>query len=307
MNLFEMVLFSIPVNRKEMKKLQFLALGYFLICAAANAQSTEKIYLWPGEVPGMNGEKHEAVIAPDKGDKVIRIAEVTDPSIEVFRPERAKNNGAGIIVCPGGGYHHLAIDKEGYEVAKWLADLGYTAFVLQYRVPGQYDGALSDMQRAIRVVRSRAGEWRLNPEKLGLIGFSAGASLSARAGTAFDADNYLSVDSLDEASCRPDFALLIYPGVLDKGENKSLSPDVVIKKTTPPMFFFGTADDTHVNSNLVMAKAMRDAGIPSELHLMAEGGHGYGLRKGNVAAETWPILAEAWLIRYVQKSMDSGH
>lgn len=290
-----------------MKKLQLLVLGCALFCIAVNAQTTEKIYLWPGEIPGMKGEKHEPVIAPDKGDRVIRIAEVSNPSLEVFRPERAKHNGAGIIVCPGGGYHHLAVDKEGYEVAKWLAEMGYTAFVLQYRVPDQYDGALNDIQRALRVVRSRALEWRLNPEKLGLMGFSAGASLSARAGTAFDEDSYAAVDNMDETSCRPDFALLIYAGLLDKGVNKSLSPDVVIKNETPPMFIFGTADDTHANSNIVMAQALRDAGIPVELHLMPEGGHGYGLRKGNVAAETWPILAEAWLIRNVQKEQVSFH
>jgi len=284
-----------------MGKLQFLALGCTLICFLANAQSTEKIYLWPGEVPGMNEEKSEPVIAPDRGDQVIRIAQVTNPSLEVFRPERSKHNGAGIIVCPGGGYHHLTVDKEGNEVAKWLNELGYTAFVLQYRVPDQYEGALSDMQRAIRMVRSRAGEWRLDTEKLGVLGFSAGASLSVRASTSYDTDNYPASDSMDEASCRPDFALLIYPGGLDKGENLSLSPDIVIKNETPPMFIFGTADDTHGNSNLVMAKAMRDAGIPAELHLMPEGGHGYGLRSGNVAAETWPVLAEAWLMRKVQK------
>ena len=268
---------------------------------------TDKIYLWPGEVPGMKGEKNEPVLAPDKGDRVIRIAEVTNPSLEVFRPERSKHNGAGIIVCPGGGYHHLAVDKEGYEVAKWLAELGYTAFVLQYRVPDQYDGALSDIQRAIRVVRSRAGEWRLNTGKIGVLGFSAGASLSARAGTDFDADGYPGVDKIDEASCRPDCALRIYAGLLNRGVNKSLSPDVVIKENTPPMFIFGTADDTHANSNIVIAQALRDAGIPVELHLMPEGGHGYGLRKGNVAAETWPIFAEAWLMRNVQKEEVSYH
>ncbi len=290
-----------------MKTIPLLFLGCLMFISLATAQSTEKIYLWPGEVPGAKKEKAEPVLAPDRGDQVVRIAEVTNPSIEVFRPDRSTHNGAGVIVCPGGGYHHLAVNKEGYEVAEWLAGLGYTAFVLQYRVPDQYDGALNDIQRALRVVRSRAGEWRLNPGKIGVMGFSAGASLSARAGTAFDTDSYPRADEMDEKSCRPDFALLIYAGGLDRGENKTLSPDVVIKNETPPMFIFGTADDEHANSNLVMASAMRDAGIPAELHLMPEGGHGYGLRKGNVAAETWPVLAEAWLMRNIQKEQLTYH
>ncbi len=290
-----------------MKKLQILALGCCIFCFSAYTQTTEQIYLWPGEVPGEIGEKSEPVLAPDRGDKVLRIAEVTNPMLEVFRPERGTNNGSGLIVCPGGGYHYLAVDKEGYEIAKWLTGLGYTAFVLQYRVPDKYESALNDIQRAIRVVRSRATEWRLNPDKLGVIGFSAGASLSARAGTAFDTDSYPGVDEMDDVSCRPDFALLIYAGLMDKGENKSLSPDIIIKSDTPPMFIFGTADDTHANSNLVMARALREAGIPVELHLMPEGGHGYGLRKGNVAAETWPVLARAWLMRNIQDEDVSYH
>lgn len=289
------------------KRLLLLMLGSYFFCVLAYTQSTEKIYLWPGEVPGEKGEKSAPVFLPDRGDQVVRLAEVTDPVLEVFRPDRGTNNGVGVIVCPGGGYHHLTLDKEGYEVALWLTQLGYTAFVLQYRVPDNYDGALRDIQRAISLLRSRAGEWRMNPDKLGVMGFSAGASLSARASTSFANRSYSRVDEADDFSCRPDFAILVYAGLMDQGENKSLSPDIVVKQDTPPMFIFGTADDKHCNSNLVMAKAMRDAGIPNEFHLMQEGGHGYGLRKGNVAAETWPVLAEAWLMRNIQKEQVSYH
>jgi acetyl esterase/lipase len=263
------------------------------------AQTIDTVYLWTGKVPGEKEAKHQPVQTSNTNGNVIRLTDVTNPAVIVFKPEAAVNNGAAVIVCPGGGYGILGIDIEGYEVAEWLNKLGFTAFVLQYRVPHKQKEALFDIQRAIRVIRSNASKWDLNTSRLGVLGFSAGGSLSARASTRFTEETYTKVDSVDSISSRPDFTVLIYPAYLDKGENRSLTPELLVDKNTPPMFIFGTADDRFCNSSLVMAKALNDNNIPVELHIIPNGGHGYGLRPGNIAAETWPLLAEIWLRRHI--------
>lgn len=259
------------------------------------AQQKEKIHLWPGAVPGETDARHPSVVTPDGSRNVVRLTDVTDPVLEVYPATGAHRTGVGVVVCPGGGYNILAINLEGYEIAAWLNKLGYTAFVLQYRVPGKEAGALQDAQRAIRVVRSRAAAWGLDPEKIGMMGFSAGGSLTARAATLYNVQTYTPVDKADSLSARPAFGMLIYPAYLDKGEGRKLTPELAVNKQTPPMFIFATADDTYGNSALVMAGAMRDAGVPAELHFYAKGGHGYGLRPGNTAAEIWPVLAAKWM------------
>lgn len=276
-----------------------LAFVLMINTALLFSQTRERIILWPGE----SGEKGEAVISDNNSRNVVRIAEVTNPLLEVFTPHPDNSNGVGIIVCPGGGYSILAIGLEGHEIAEWLASLGYTAFVLQYRVPDRKEEALMDAQRAIRHVRSMSDKWGLDKMNIGIMGFSAGGSLSARAATLYDKQTYTPVDSIDELSCRPDFAVLIYPAYLDKGESRSLTPELSVNNNTPPMFVFATADDGHGNSALVMAGALRDAKVPVELHFMPEGGHGYGLRSGNIAAETWPALLKKWLL--AQSSLDN--
>lgn len=259
------------------------------------SQANDTIYLWPHKVPGENQAKHPPVRTSNTEGNVIRLTDVTNSALLVFTPEKGVNNGCGVVVCPGGGYHILAADLEGSEIAKWLNKLGFTAFVLQYRVPNKRVGALNDIQRAIRVVRSQAKVWGIDPHKLGVMGFSAGASLCARASTCYKQDTYDAVDKADTISSRPDYSLLIYPAYLDKGENRSLTPELIVDKDTPAMFLFATADDPYGNSSLVMAKALRDAKVDVELHFLPKGGHGYGLRKGNVAAETWPGLAQKWI------------
>ena len=268
----------------------------FVAATSCRSQSGETIELWAEVIPFQDTPRKEPVFSKDEGDDIIRITEVSNPSLLVYEPEPSMNNGAGIIVCPGGGYQILAIDLEGYEIAEWLRDLGFTVFVLQYRVPNNQVGALADVQRAVRLVRSRADEWALNNDQLGVLGFSAGGSLTARASTLYSEANYEPLTSIDSLTCRPDFSLLIYPAYLDKGEHRTLTPELKVNENTPPMFIFATADDTYANSALVMTTALRDAGVPVELHLLAEGGHGYGIRSGNKAAETWPGLAEKWLL-----------
>ncbi|MGE5406297.1 MAG: alpha/beta hydrolase [Methanosarcina sp.] len=265
-----------------------------MITLTAFSQKNQVIYLWPGKVPGETSEKKEPVAAPSRNDNVYRISEVTNPSLEVFQASSVSSNGA-VIVCPGGGYSILAYDKEGTEIATWLNKLGYTAFVLQYRVPQKKEGALQDIQRAIRLVRNDSKKWNIDPEKIGVIGFSAGGSLCARAGTMFSQRTYAAVDKADSLSCRPSFAMLIYPAYLDQGPDLSLTPELKMSPEIPPMFLFQTADDTFANSSLVMAGALRKQKIPVEIHLLPKGGHGYGLRPGIDAAETWPALAGKWL------------
>jgi acetyl esterase/lipase len=268
-----------------------------LLTLCSYSQNNTTIYLWPGKVPGEVKEKQPPVIAASRNDNVLRYSEVTDPAIEVRLADPVHSNGSGVIICPGGGYNILAYDKEGTEIAMWLNKLGYSAFVLQYRVPDKKDGALQDVQRAIRLVRENADQWKLDPEKIGVIGFSAGGSLSARASILFNKKTYQPVDKADSLSCRPSFTLLIYPAYLDQGPNLTLTPELQLNKDVPGMFIFQTADDPYGNSALVMATALRNAKIPVELHLMPVGGHGYGLRPGLTAAEMWPKLAENWLAK----------
>lgn len=268
----------------------------FMMCSAnLFSQKNELLYLWPGKVPGERKEKQSPVIDNSKKDNVLRFSEITNPAIEVFVPEKNTGNGSSVIICPGGGYGILAYDLEGTEIAAWLNKTGYTAFILQYRVPDKKEGALQDVQRAIRMVRANSSKWNIDPDKIGVMGFSAGGSLSARSSILFNKKTYSFVDKSDSLSCRPAFTMLIYPAYLDLGTNHSLTPELELNKDVPPMFIFQTADDPYGNSALVMASALRDAKLPVELHVLSQGGHGYGLRPGKVAADTWPLLAEKWL------------
>jgi acetyl esterase/lipase len=264
------------------------------------SQNKDLIYLWPEKVPGETKAKSKPVTAASENDNILRLSEVTDPGLEVFLPEKSARNGAAVIVCPGGGYHILAYDLEGTEVAAWLNKNGYAAFVLQYRIPDKKEGALQDVQRAIRIVRKNAASYGLDPDRIGVMGFSAGGSLTARASTQFNRQTYSPVDKADSLSCRPSFAMLIYPAYLDQGPDLSLTPELRLSKDVPPVFIFQTADDQYANSAIVMAQAMRYEKLSVELHLLPEGGHGYGLRPGKIAAETWPRLAEKWMKRVIK-------
>lgn len=269
------------------------------LCLTAFPQKKEIIYLWPGKVPGEIKEKQAPSVDTSRNDGIIRFSEVTNPAIEVYQPEPSLRNGAAVVVCPGGGYNILAYDLEGTEIAAWLNKIGYTAFVLQYRIPQKKEGALQDVQRALRIVKDNAKKWNIDPEKTGVMGFSAGGSLSARASILFNKRTYSPVDKSDSISCRPSFTMLIYPAYLDEGPNFTLTPELVLNNNVPPVFIFQTTDDPYGNSALVMASSLRNAKLPVELHLLPEGGHGYGVRHGKVAARVWPELAEEWLVRTI--------
>ncbi|MFB6320029.1 alpha/beta hydrolase [Saccharicrinis sp. FJH54] len=274
-----------------------LTFALFAFQLIVSGQATDTIQVWPEKVPGETAPKHTAVISSNNGGNTTRIAEVTNPVLVRFDPKPGIKNKGAFVVCPGGGYSILAVDKEGYEIAEWLTSIGYTAFVLQYRVPQKQAGALMDVQRAIRIIRSHAPDWQLDNDRIGVMGFSAGGSLSARVSTLYNEKTYPEQDATDTVSCKPDFAMLIYPAYLDLGENRALTPELKVDKNTPPVFIFATADDPYSNSALVMTTALRDAKVPVELHLLPKGGHGYGLRKGSLAGTTWPVLAEKWLKR----------
>ena len=213
------------------------------------------------------------------------------PTLQKF-PVVKLPKGKVVIVCPGGGYQILAVNHEGTEIAQWLNALGYTAYVLRYRVPDNREGALQDVQRAIRIARAE------NPGKqVGVMGFSAGASLTARAATRFQLPSYTATDETDTQSARPDFAALIYPAYMDEGEHHTLTPELTITEQTPPFFVFQTADDPYGNSALVISQALRNHKIPVQLHIYEKGGHGYGLRANLAeAASKWPKLMEEWLL-----------
>ncbi len=272
-----------------MKKLLFIA--FALLSLGAKAQyATEPTNIWLKKMPNGQKAKHEAPVWEARKDDGTRFTGVTDATLEAFTPVAGTSNGHAVIVCPGGGYQMLAYEKEGQEVAQWLAKQGYNAYVLAYRVPNNRQGALEDIQRAIRCVRYAGAK------DVGVIGFSAGASLACRAATNWKQPCYETVDEkIDTLSCRPDFAMLIYPAYFDEGEGGTLSPDLHVDKDTPAMFVFGSQDDIYYSgpSCKTIMKAMQEANAPIQLHYLTKAGHGYGMRRG--AGLIWPSLAEQWL------------
>ncbi|MEZ4810104.1 MAG: alpha/beta hydrolase [Allomuricauda sp.] len=272
-----------------------------LFALSGHAQTQDTLYLWPNQVPHESNPKSTPVQTPDTSRNVARITNITNPSLTVFKPDTDSHNGAAVIISPGGGYRYLAINIEGQEIAEWFCGLGYTAFVLEYRAPNNRLGALNDVQRAIRIVRHRAIDYNVNPNKIGVIGFSAGGNLSLLAGTNYMEDSYDPQDALDSESCRPDFALLLYPYYAKDDPNASKLTQVQFHKSMPPIFLFGTFDDFLFEGFLDIAKSMKAMGTPLQMHLYETGGHGYGSRKGNPAAEAWPPLAKQWLDGILRK------
>ena len=267
----------------------------------AAAQPAQVIYLWPGRVPGEDSAKHPERIYPDDRGNVLRITDINDPLLTVFLPHPHKNIGAAVIISPGGGNKYLALNMEGDEIAAWLNTLGITAFVLHYRVPMKQKGSLQDIQRAIRVVRSQASKYNFDTGKIGVMGFSAGGNLSARASTSFTLNTYPAQDAADSLSARPDFQMLLYPGSLSSGPEHKLKPEFTVTAQTPPAFLF-IANDDQIGLPLSYAYALHDAKVPMQLHVWPSGGHGFGLRNGNEAAETWPGLAAKWMLDLFNKN-----
>lgn len=264
--------------------------------------------LWPNGAPGANANlPPEADINNPQKDKpiagrpIIRLTNVSIPTLTVYSP-KGENTGAAIVVFPGGGYHILAIDLEGTEVCTWLNSIHVTCVLVKYRVPdsGPYpksSAALQDAQRAIGMVREHAAEWHIDPHKIGVLGFSAGAHLSAALSTHFEQRLYDAIDAADQQSCRPDFAVIIYPAYLAvTDQNFAPNPDIPVTDKTPSSFVLQAEDDpVHVENALVYFTLLKNAKVPAELHVYAEGGHGYGLRRTVLPVTRWPELVETWL------------
>jgi acetyl esterase/lipase len=252
------------------------------------------VHLWPESVLAAAGLKGEEK-AETKGG-ITRIANVTDPTITVYKLDAAADTGAAVIICPGGGYSILAWDLEGTEVAEWLNSIGVTGVLLKYRVPGKRDLALQDGQRAVSIVRSRAAEWKIDPARIGILGFSAGGHLAVRVSTNFKTRSYTPIDKFDEASCRPDFSIPIYPAYLVQGTPPVAdTAGLPIGPDTPPMFMAVGQSDKFATDSLAYAMALKLAKAPFELHVFQFGGHGCGLRKTDANLTTWPQACEQWM------------
>ena len=263
--------------------------------------------LWEGKAPGAGiKEKEKDLTRPEEGliagKRLIRLGHVSKPTITVYRPAKEKDTGTAVIVCPGGGYNILAWDLEGTEVATWLNSLGVTALVLKYRVPRRPGedgdktpiGPLQDAQKAMSLVRSKAKEWNLKPDRIGILGFSAGGHLAASASILHNKPTYQT--DKEEVSCRPDFTLLIYPAYLINADKTALRKELEITKDTPPMFLVHAADDGVPSENsALLYLALRKAKVDAELHIYTAGGHGYGLRKTAMPVTAWPDRAGEWL------------
>jgi acetyl esterase/lipase len=230
--------------------------------------------------------------------QVDRIANVSVPTLSVYEAAASKRSRPALLVCPGGAYQHLSFNKEGTEIAAWLNTIGYTAAVLKYRVPENRAGALQDAQRAMGLLRHNAKDWGIDPNRIGVLGCSAGGHLSASLSTHTTRRNYPAIDAADEAPCRPDFTVLVYPAYLDADDSHLVS-DIPVTAQTPPAFIVQTQDDRkYGKSSTAYYLALTRAGVPAELHLFPTGGHGYGLRPAAYpVTQQWPELCEAWMNR----------
>jgi acetyl esterase/lipase len=270
--------------------------------------------IWPGAAPDarpVEGPEVAGTVVDNLGNPRlvggkpwIYVDKVSQPTMTVYSPQ-GRNTGAAVLVFPGGGYNVLAIDLEGTEVCDWLTAKGITCVLLKYRVPcvkvGPYRDcltALQDAQRAMGLLRSQAAQWHVDPHKIGVLGFSAGGHMVAAISTRFEKRLYPPVDAADQESCRPDFAVALYPGHLAVREKDfALNPDIQVTGATPPTFLLHAQDDPvdPVEHSLVYYSALRKAGAPAEMHVYVKGGHAFGLRPTESPITRWPQLVETWL------------
>jgi len=307
-----------------MKPLLFVVCGVFAFGGVSAQQNTwqpspghTQVAIWPETPPDAQPVPGPETVGTDSdflvaGGQVIGVGNVTRPTMTVYSPN-GKNTGVAVVVFPGRGFEGLAIDLEGTEGCDWLTSKGITCVLLKYRVPSlpydwhcdcRPDGlvkstlALEDAQRTMGLVRFHAAEWHIDPHKIGVLGFSAGGYLVAEISTDFERRLYKPVDPADKESCRPDFAVAGYPGHLwVGGDAYKLNPNVPVTRQTPPTFLLQAEDDhvDNVNDSLAYYNALKNAGVPVEIHLYAQGGHAFGLRRTKFPITGWPQLVETWL------------
>jgi acetyl esterase/lipase len=271
-----------------------------------------KMKVWPDGAPESNG-----ITTPEEISDNGSIANVSEAEIFCFLPKKEINTGVAVVICPGGGYARLAMNHEGYDLARWLAERGIAGIVLKYRMPNGHSKVPSDdARRALRMVRANAEKWGIDPTKIGIAGSSAGGHLAATVGTKFDSGDAASLDPLARMSSRPDFMLLLYPvitmkedfthlgsrkNMLGEGNNLNLirlySNELNVTKETPPTFIVLADNDTGVvpRNSIEFYSALKANQLPAEMHIFAEGGHGFGMRKNNIPADKWPFLFLDWL------------
>jgi acetyl esterase/lipase len=281
---------------------------------AAGADKPQVVELWPGKAPDESAPLGAEIVrmSPRLDRKQVEVTEptrlvtnVSKPTLTVYRPAREKDTGAAVLICPGGGYWNLYWQLEGEEVAAWLNSLGVTGIILKYRVPRRPDDVkgeparrpLQDAQRAVRLVRSKAREWGIDPHRIGIIGFSAGGHLAVATATGFDKQTYEPIDDVDRISCRPDFAIPVYSGYLKAKDKDELAPGLSVPKGTPPVFLVhGGADIVSPpEHSVIMYLALKRAGVPAELHVYATAAHDFGVRPSDHPYATWTQSCARWL------------
>ena len=273
----------------------FWSLSFLLASSGALAAAPEETPLWSGKVPGSEGKTAAEVVNLSEKDGFRRISSIHRPSLTAYLPGRANATGAAVIIMPGGGHRYLAIDNEGHAVGRWLAENGIAGLVLKYRLAREEGSsykveveALADAQRAVRVARSRAAKWNIDPARVGLLGFSAGGQLAALAAARFDAGKADARDPIDRQSSRPAFQALLYAG--------SPGNDVAIPRDAPPAFVLVASDDQRPTVNaLDLFGRLRNAGVKTELHVYSQGGHGFGMKDRPLPVTAWPSRLREWM------------
>jgi acetyl esterase/lipase len=291
-----------------------LVLGLCVTCPAAGADKPQVVELWHGKVPEETGTIGAEYVrmSPRLDRKQVEVTEptrmitnVTKPTLTIYRPAKDKDTGTAVLICPGGGYWNLYWQLEGEEVAAWLNSLGITGIILKYRVPrrpGEPEREparrpLQDAQRAVSLVRGRAKEWGIDPKRIGMVGFSAGGHLAIATATSFEKRTYEPIDDIDKGSCRPDFAILVYPGYLKAKDKDELAPGLRVPAGTPPVFLAHGGDDiiSSPEHSVVMYLALKRAGVPAELHIYAGAAHDFGVRPSDRPCSTWTKSCAHWL------------
>jgi acetyl esterase/lipase len=291
-----------------------LVIGLCMACPAVAVDNPLVVELWPGKVPDETGKIGAEYVrmSPRLDRKQVEVTEptrmitnVTKPTITLYRPAKDKDAGTAVLICPGGGYWNLYWQLEGEEVAAWLNSLGITGMILKYRVPrrpGEPEREparrpLQDAQRAVSLVRGRAREWGIDPKRIGMVGFSAGGHLAIATATSFEKRTYETIDDIDKVSCRPDFAILVYPGYLKAKDKDELAPGLRIPAGTPPVFLAHGGEDiiSGPEHSVVMYLALKRSGVPAELHIYAGAAHDFGVRPSDRPCSTWTKSCAHWL------------
>jgi acetyl esterase/lipase len=299
--------------------MRFPSIVSLVICLCAvwpvdGADQPLVLELWPGKVPDEPGTigAEKTRLSPKLDRKQVEVTEptrmitnVTKPTLTIYRPAKARDTGTAVLICPGGGYWNLYWQLEGEEVAAWLTSLGVTGIILKYRVPRRPDEPqgeparrpLQDAQRAVSLVRSKAAEWGVAPQRIGIVGFSAGGHLAAATATSFDQRSYPPMDDIDRSSCRPDFAILVYPGYLKAKDREELASGLRIPKGTPLMFLVHGGSDiiSPPEHSVLLYLALRRAGVAAELHIYAGAAHDFGVRPSDHPCSTWTQACTNWL------------